>query len=125
MSYDVFLSHNSKDKPYVRAVADWLSRNEVQNVWLDEADLEPGDRLTDELGRAMEESRAAIVFISPHGEGLWQHEEIDSLLNRAIKLSRQQNEFRIIPVLLPKADTSKLRWFLQTRLWIDLSKGVT
>src|SRR6266436_863156 len=125
MSYDVFLSHNSQDKPYVRAVADWLRRNGVQNVWLDEADLEPGHRLPDELGKAMEESRAAIVFIGPHGEGGWQHEEIDTLLNKAIELSRQQNEFRIIPVLLPQADTTKLRWFLKTRLWVDLSKGVT
>ena len=124
MPYDVFLSHNSKDKPFVRAVAEWFGRHGV-NHFLDENDLEPGDRLTDVLGAAMEESQAAIVFIGPHGEGPWMREEVDSLLSRAIKLSRQKDEFRIIPVLLPNADTTKLRWFLQTRLWVDLSKGVT
>ncbi|MEI7939963.1 MAG: TIR domain-containing protein, partial [Verrucomicrobiota bacterium] len=124
MPYDVFLSHNSKDKPFVRAVAEWFGRHGV-NHFLDENDLEPGDRLTDVLGAAMEESQSAIVFIGPHGEGPWMREEVDSLLSRAIKLSRQKDEFRIIPVLLPNADTTKLRWFLQTRLWVDLSKGVT
>ena len=125
MPYDVFLSHNSQDKPLVRAVCEWLKRHDVRNPWLDEANLEPGDRLTEELGKAMEESRAAVVFIGANGEGPWHGEEIDSLLNRAIKLARQKDEFRIIPVLLPNPDTSKLRWFLQTRLWVDLSRGVT
>lgn len=123
--HDVFLSHNSQDKPHVRAVADWLRRNGVQRVWLDETALEPGDRLTQSLGDAMEHSRSAIIFIGPNGEGGWQGEEIDTLLNKAIKVSRQKDEFRLIPVLLPNANTSNLRWFLQTRLWVDLSKGVT
>jgi cytochrome c peroxidase len=36
----VFLSHNSKEKPAVRAVCDWLKRNGVKNPWLDE-DIQP------------------------------------------------------------------------------------
>ena len=124
MSYDVFLSHSTADKPFVRALADWLRQHEV-TFFLDEKDLQPGDRLTEKLGTAMEASRSAIICIGPHGEGPWQAEEIDSLLNKAIKLSRKLDEFRIIPVLLPGADTSKLRWFLETRLWVNLSKGIT
>ena len=124
MPFDVFLSHNSLDKPFVRAVAGWFDQHGV-SYFLDENELEPGDCLTDKLGAAMDESRAAIVFIGPDGEGPWMREEVNSLLNRAIKLSRQKDEFRIIPMLLPNADTTKLRWFLQTCLWVDLSKGVT
>lgn len=120
----VFLSHNSHDKAHVKALADWLGKNGV-TFFLDENDLEPGDVLTDELGRAMERSRSAIICIGPYGEGPWQKEEIDTLLNKSIKLSRTQDEFRIIPVLLPGADTAKLRWFLETRLWVDLQKGIT
>ena len=125
MPYDVFLSHSSTDKPVVRAVCDWLKAHGVQNPWLDDLEIEPGDRLPNALGKAIEDSRSAVVFIGPNGEGPWQGEEVDSLLNKAIALSRQKDEFRIIPVLLPNADTSKLRWFLKTRLWVDLSKGVT
>ena len=60
--HDVFLSHNGQDKPHVRAVADWLRRNGVQRVWLDETALEPGDRLTQSLGDAMEQSRSKIIL---------------------------------------------------------------
>jgi hypothetical protein len=121
--YDVFLSHNSQDKPQVRALADWLNKHGVR-FFLDERDLEPGDILTDKLGEAIEQSKSAVICIGPNGEGPWHREEMDTLRNRSIKLSRQKNEFRIIPALLPKADTTKLRWFLGTRLWCDLSNGV-
>lgn len=124
LPYDVFLSHNSVDKALVRALADWLQRNGV-TCWLDETVLLPGDILTDKLGHAMEQSSSAIVCIGPEGEGPWMAEEINTLLNKAIKVSRQQNDFRIIPVLLPGANTADLRWFLKTRLWVDLTQGLT
>ncbi len=124
MSYHVFLSHNSEDKPIVRALYDWLERHGVE-CFLDENDLEPGDVLTDALGEAMEASQSAIICIGPHGEGPWHGEEMNTLLSRSLRMARTSNEFRLIPVLLPEADTSKMRWFLQTRLWVDLSKGLT
>ena len=124
MKYDVFLSHNSSDKPHVRALHDWLSRNGVRS-FLDENDLEPGDVLTDALGVAMDESSSAIICIGEHGEGPWHGEEMNTLLGRSLKMARTQNEFRLIPVLLPDADTTTMRWFLQTRLWVDLSRGIT
>lgn len=123
MKYDTFLSHNSQDKPYVRALAAWLKKNGI-SVFLDENNLEPGDILTDTLGAAMDESKSAIICIGPHGEGPWHKEEVNSLLNRSIKRSRTTNEFRLIPVMLPRADLTKLQWFLETRLYIDLRNGI-
>lgn len=41
MEFDVFLSHNSKDKPTVRELAAVLKLNDV-TVWLDEEQLLPG-----------------------------------------------------------------------------------
>ena len=38
----IFLSHNSKDKPFVRKLAERLKRHGV-SVWLDEAELNIGD----------------------------------------------------------------------------------
>jgi len=123
MKYDVFLSHNSSDKPHVRTLHDWLSRNGVRS-FLDENDLKPGDILTDKLGEAMDKSSSAIICIGEHGEGPWHGEEMNTLLGRSLKMARTQNEFRLIPVLLPNADTTSMRWFLQTRLWVDLSGGI-
>ena len=40
-SFDIFLSHNSKDKPAVRELAEALRARGIK-VWLDEWELVPG-----------------------------------------------------------------------------------
>lgn len=40
-SFDVFLSHNSKDKPAVRELAEKLRARGLA-VWVDESELTPG-----------------------------------------------------------------------------------
>jgi len=40
--YDVFLSHSSKDKAVVRALAERLRRDGLR-VWFDEWEIQPGD----------------------------------------------------------------------------------
>ena len=42
--YDVFLSHSSKDKAVVRAVAERLRKDGLK-VWFDEWVLKPGDSI--------------------------------------------------------------------------------
>lgn len=49
-AYDVFLSHSSKDKPVVRALAERLRKDGLR-VWFDEWVLKPGDNLPPELRR--------------------------------------------------------------------------
>jgi len=41
VAFDVFLSHNSKDKPVVRQIAEALKGRGVR-AWLDERELPPG-----------------------------------------------------------------------------------
>ena len=43
-SYDVFLSHSSKDKHIVRPLAERL-RNDGLNVWFDEWSIRAGDNI--------------------------------------------------------------------------------
>ena len=43
-TYDVFLSHSSKDKAVVRAVAERLRADDLR-VWFDEWELKPGDSI--------------------------------------------------------------------------------
>ena len=42
--YDVFLSHSSKDKAVVRAVAERL-RADGLRVWIDDWEIRPGDSI--------------------------------------------------------------------------------
>jgi hypothetical protein len=48
---DLFLSHSSRDKIFVRKLANSMSRCGI-DVWLDEWELQAGDSLFDELARA-------------------------------------------------------------------------
>jgi hypothetical protein len=42
--FDVFLAHNSKDKPQVRAIAQELTRYNLK-PWFDEEQIFPGDNI--------------------------------------------------------------------------------
>jgi small GTP-binding protein len=61
--FDVFLSHNSRDKPAVRALAQRL-RQDGLRVFMDEDDIEFGDSIPLTLERALEKSRVLIMMMS-------------------------------------------------------------
>lgn len=44
MSVSIFLSHNTKDKPFVKKLARDLGNHDVR-YWLDEAEIKIGDSL--------------------------------------------------------------------------------
>jgi hypothetical protein len=48
LSYDVFLSHNAKDKPRVRRLAERL-RDAGLRVWFDEWNVESSDTIMDSI----------------------------------------------------------------------------
>jgi len=59
-SFDVFLSHSSKDKPVVRAVAERL-RSDGLRVWLDEWEIRPGDSIPAKLEEGLEHARVLVA----------------------------------------------------------------
>ena len=61
--YDVFLSHSSKDKAVVRAVADRL-RTDGLRVWLDDWELKPGDNVPAKIEEGLEQSRVLVLCMS-------------------------------------------------------------
>jgi small GTP-binding protein len=61
--YDVFLSHSSKDKPVVRALAERL-KNDGLRVWLDEWIIKPGDMIGLSIEKGLEQSRTLVLFMS-------------------------------------------------------------
>lgn len=118
--FDVFLSHNSKDKPAVRQLAEAL-KNRGLNVWLDEWELIPGRSWINALGEIIETVRAAAVLVGKDGMGPWEVPEMEGCLiefvNRAMP---------VIPVLLPDApEMPELPLFLKRFTWVDLRGGVT
>ncbi len=66
--FDVFLSHNSKDKPAVRRLADALEDRGVR-AWLDERELIPGRPWQKALERILETCRTTAVLVGADGLG--------------------------------------------------------
>ena len=50
----IFLSHTSKDKPFVRKIASILDVHGV-NYWLDEAEIKVGDSLIGKIRSGIDE----------------------------------------------------------------------
>jgi hypothetical protein len=66
--YDVFLSHNSADKPRVRRLAERL-RDAGLRVWFDEWIIQPGDDIYLAIERGLEASRTLVLCLSPAALG--------------------------------------------------------
>lgn len=67
-TYDVFLSHNSKDKPRVRKLAEDL-RAAGLRVWFDEWVIKPGDDIYLAIENGLEAARAQVLCLSPAALG--------------------------------------------------------
>ena len=68
--YDVFLSHNAKDKPRVRRLAERLKQAGLQmeaglRLWFDEWNVGPGDIIALKVDEGLEQSRVLLLCISP------------------------------------------------------------
>ncbi|HEY9419801.1 MAG TPA: TIR domain-containing protein [Thermoanaerobaculia bacterium] len=119
-TFDVFLSHNSKDKPVVRQIGEALQKRGLK-VWLDEWELIPGRRWIPELEKAIENTKTAAVMVGENGFGPWEQPEYEAALSEFVKRG-----LPVIPVLLPGApEKPKLPLFLTGFTWVDLRRGVT
>lgn len=67
-NYDVFLSHSTKDKPTVRAVAERL-RTDGLRVWFDEWELKPGDSIPSKIEEGLKHTRVLVLCMSSNAFG--------------------------------------------------------
>lgn len=111
--FDVFVSHSSVDKPWVRKLGGDLARYGV-SVWVDEEQIRPGARIVDALEQAIEACGSMALVVSPESMASgWVGEEY----SRAVALAqRKDRPLQLIPVLLR---TAELPGFLASRSWVD------
>ena len=67
-TYDVFLSHSTRDKPRVIKLAEQL-RNAGLRVWLDKWIMKPGDDIVLTVDLGLEASRVLVLCLSPAALG--------------------------------------------------------
>src|SRR5712692_2763799 len=98
-TYDVFLSHSSKDKAVVRAVAERL-RADGLRVWLDDWELRPGDSIPAKIEEGLEHSRVLVLCMSAQAFGSeWAQLEAGTFRFR----DPLNKERRFIPLRLDEA----------------------
>ena len=68
IQYDVFLSHSSKDKTVVRAVAERLKGDGLR-VWFDECEIKPGNNIPWKIDQGLVQSRIVVLCMSANGFG--------------------------------------------------------
>ena len=78
MPWDVFISHASEDKQaVVLPLAEALRKRGV-SVWIDAAELQLGDSLSEKIDDGLAGSRFGVVILSPSFFGKqWPKRELD------------------------------------------------
>lgn len=81
--FDVFLAHHSQDKPQVRIIANKLVQKGLK-VWLDEDQIPPGQPFQDVIQQAIQNVRAAAIFIGSGGLGDLERLELRTLMSQFV-----------------------------------------
>ena len=110
--FDLFLSHSSKDKTVVRAVAEQL-RGDGLKVWFDEWEIQPGDNIPYKIDEGLERSRVLVLCMSANAFGSdWA--QLESYTFRFRDLLNKDRRF--IPLRL---DDAPIKGSLAQFLYID------
>jgi nucleotide-binding universal stress UspA family protein len=117
--FDVFLSHNGKDKPAVRELAKALEARGLK-PWLDENELAPGRPWQEALEESIAKAGSAAVLVGADGLGPWETIEMRASLSLFVNERKP-----VIPVLLPGCgEQPNLPLFLTQFTWVDLRDGL-
>ncbi len=101
----VFLSYAHSERSFAQALAKHLSR-EGYKVWYPDQNLLPGDNWSLEVGKALEESNAMVVLLSPESaRSEWQQREIQ------YALTSPHYQGRVVPVFVRQ--TTDFPWILE------------
>jgi hypothetical protein len=120
-AFDVFLCHNSADKPAVKAIGERL-RAAGLKPWLAEWELQPGRPWQKQLEAQIKDIAAAAVFVGKGGEEPWQDLQTQAFLQQFV--DRQSSA--VIPVILPdypQDEEPRLPLFLSLFQWVDFRKN--
>jgi hypothetical protein len=122
--YDVFLCHNSKDKPEVREIEKQLKAKGIR-TFLDVSEILGGDSWSTKIVDAISESKTVVVFFGSNGLGSFQEKEIIEFRGEPFRRG-----LKVIPVLLkdsPAPENLNLpkecKWIIDKYHCVDLRSG--
>lgn len=71
----VFLSHSSKDKPFVRELADFLGKDGLIQVWLDEREIGYGQNIVGRIAEGLDSDFVLLILSPDSVDSNWVKEE--------------------------------------------------
>lgn len=118
----VFISHSHTDAELAARISNALEKRGF-DVWDTDRDLLPGDNWAAEIARALEESEAMIVLLTPAAvDSPWVKREIE------YALGAKNYSNRLIPVVVGDPDQfpkSGIPWIVRRLPWFGLEDSDT
>jgi hypothetical protein len=102
----IFISYSHKDQKIAKELTSELAAAGMK-VWLAEDEVLPGENFSLQVGKALEQSDAMVVLVSP-----------DAIQSQSVRheiayaLSSPKFEQRLVPVMVKP--TKNIPWFLET-----------
>ena len=113
----VFMSYSDSDAMLAARVSDALENNGLE-VWDPDRELFPGDNWAAEVARALEESDAMVVLLTPAVAGSrWVKRDVE------YALGAKNFSNRLIPVVVGDRDqfpTNEMPWIVRRMPWFSL-----
>ena len=120
MTTSVFLSHNSKDKPFVRKLALDLDAQGIR-CWLDEAEIKAGESLIEKIRDGIDNVDFLVVILSPNSfNSTWVKKVVDVAMTQEIN----GRKIKVIPLVLQECELTGLLLGKSYADFIDDSKYV-
>lgn len=119
-THDLFISHSSKDDDFVRALQQVLTLHNV-HAWIDSRELLPGGLLHPDITKAINESSAYAVVVSPAAlQSKWVGKELDYALK--VQADRGKALYPVIPLSLDDTKLGVLEaFFADEPIYIPVS----
>ena len=116
----VFISHAHQDADLAARIAQGLQSNGLE-AWDADSNLLPGDNWAAGVGRALEESEAMVVLLTPAAiDSQWVLHEME------YALGAKNYSNRLIPVVVGGRDSlpsTGIPWIVRRMPWIELREG--
>src|SRR5207248_344407 len=99
-----FLSHSSKDKPFIRQLASDLAKADI-DTWLDEQRILVGDSITEKIGQGLAQSDYFVIALSENSVGsAWVQKELSGALLREV----ERRKVVVLPIKLSDCDVPEM-----------------
>ena len=118
--FDALLTHLHTEAECVEELARRLEDDAQLRVLLDRWICVSGGQWQREMARGHPQAKSCVVCIGEQTPEGWLAEQIQRALDFRIK----NPSFRVIPLLLPNAQTVNVDDFFELRTWVDFQNGL-